>query len=72
LKEYPFNTISQSEMAKKSDANRFDSDLTQANKSETVQSIERDRRICGGGDAGRRSQVPYLLQVRAMAPLLLE
>jgi hypothetical protein len=50
----PVNTISQSETANKSDANRSDSGQTQASRSETVQNIERDRRICGSGDAETR------------------
>jgi NAD(P)-dependent dehydrogenase (short-subunit alcohol dehydrogenase family) len=68
----PVNTISQSEPAKKSDANRSDSDQTQASRSETVQSIERDRRICDSGDARRASRGMYRRQAEATAPLILE
>jgi hypothetical protein len=63
------NTISQSETAKESDAS--DSDQTRASRSETAQSIERDRRICGSGDARRDSQFLYLLQAEAATPVFL-
>jgi hypothetical protein len=65
------NTISQSETAKESDASRSDSDQTRASRSETAQSIERDRRICGSGDARRDSQFLYLLQAEAATPVFL-
>lgn len=68
----PAKTISQSETANKSDANRFDSGQTQASRSEMVQSIERDGRICGSGDARRGSQVPHPPQAEAAVRLLLK